>query len=124
MRTNLWKGYEYHNLTKANYEQLLDSQDNRCAICHTEIRTVKIHMSVDHDHNCCPGQRSCGKCIRGLLCRSCNAGLGFFKDNVGILLGAIRYLQTWTPYKLEDSLEVLEEMYEEVINEEELLAKA
>jgi hypothetical protein len=28
-----------------------------------------------------------------LLCQSCNQGLGFFKDNIRILAGAIVYLQ-------------------------------
>ena len=116
MRDNFWKGYEYHGLTKDSYEQLLKDQDYRCAICHTEIVYLSRHLAVDHDHNCCPGMRSCGKCIRGLLCVACNAGLGQLKDNIGVLLSAIRYLQTWEPYKLEDSLEVLEEMYAEEVN--------
>ena len=29
-------------------------------------------LSVDHDHACCPGQMSCGRCIRGSICQPCN----------------------------------------------------
>ena len=40
---------------------------------------------IDHDHNT-------GK-VRGLLCISCNTGVGLFKDSPVILTGAVRYLE-------------------------------
>lgn len=40
---------------------------------------------LDHDHRCCPGLRSCGKCIRGLLCNRCNRVLGLLKENPQLL---------------------------------------
>ena len=35
-------------------------------------------IGVDHDHLCCPGKKSCGKCIRGALCLSHNLAEGHY----------------------------------------------
>jgi hypothetical protein len=48
---------------------------------------------VDHDHNHCKGDRSCGDCVRGLLCADCNRGLGSFHDCIRYLLNAVKYLR-------------------------------
>jgi len=88
-----------YNITVADYETLLASQGGVCAICGTKPRNKRL--AVDHDHHCCPGGRSCGKCIRGLLCVTCNRKvLGgaerTYKDKtraIGILKKAIEYLE-------------------------------
>jgi hypothetical protein len=49
-------------------------------------------LVIDHDHSCCPGEGSCGKCVRGALCRECNQGLGNFRDDIDRLESAIAYL--------------------------------
>lgn len=67
----------YYGLSPEDYELLLMEQDGKCAIC-SRIMTPPY---VDHDHSCCPGVKSCGKCIRGLLCISCNAHLGWYEAN-------------------------------------------
>lgn len=60
-------------VTEDQYRELLAKQGGRCAICLK--KPGKYRLSVDHDHSCCPGARSCGRCIRGLLCGNCNLKL-------------------------------------------------
>jgi hypothetical protein len=40
---------------------------------------------VDHARWHCPGNKSCGKCVRGLTCHKCNTGAGFFGDDPAAL---------------------------------------
>lgn len=73
------------------YQSILQSQGGRCAICNRE--PDKQRLSVDHDHDCCPDKsKSCGDCVRGLLCSDCNFGLGLFRDNTELLHKAVAYL--------------------------------
>lgn len=85
-----------HNLTVPQYKNMLMAQEYSCAICETPQEDEWRALSVDHDHTCCPGQKSCGKCVRGLLCSKCNLGIGYFDDNAVKLSKAAKYLQpTW-----------------------------
>jgi len=68
-------------LTKTEYNNLLDSQEGKCKIC--KVKSNR-NLSVDHCHKS-------GK-IRGLLCNTCNAGLGMFKDCIDLLNNAIIYI--------------------------------
>ena len=62
-----------YNLTLDEYDDLLAAQGGVCAICKTDKPGGMGRFHIDHDHACCPEeQRSCGKCIRGLLCSYCN----------------------------------------------------
>jgi len=89
-RRRLWRMFK---LTEADFEQMISDQDGRCAICGTTNAGPKKQWAIDHDHDCCPEPaRSCGKCIRGLLCFHCNSGLGMFRDNPQSLANAIDYL--------------------------------
>lgn len=63
--------YRY-GVNAEQYEKMLAEQDGSCAVCRVEFsETVK--PNVDHDHKCCPGILTCGKCVRGLLCGGCNS---------------------------------------------------
>lgn len=49
-----------------------------CGCCGRQLhrKTRSGQPVIDHDHVCCQGQRSCGRCIRGVLCGRCNTDLG------------------------------------------------
>lgn len=56
-------------------------QEHKCLICNET--PDKLH--VDHCHT--------NGHVRGLLCGTCNRGVGMFKDDVQMLQSAIKYLQ-------------------------------
>lgn len=70
-----------YNLTTDEYNDMLEAQDHVCAICSGVNSSTGYPLFVDHDHACCPGGRSCGKCVRGLLCNDCNFAIGALRDN-------------------------------------------
>jgi len=76
-----------YGISKDEFDKRKSEQSNVCLICGDRKKLV-----IDHDHSCCPGKFTCGKCIRGLLCESCNKGIGFLKEDINILLSAISYL--------------------------------
>jgi len=39
-------------------------------------------LQIDHDHQCCGGGGSCGKCVRGALCNRHNTALGGYEASV------------------------------------------
>ena len=79
------------------FNSLLSKQNNKCKICPRVLDSHdKIHTPhIDHDHSCCKGPRSCGKCIRGIICHSCNQVLGHCYDDVNILKSASSYLEEY-----------------------------
>lgn len=44
-----------------------------------EMKGGLARLAIDHDHECHPAGQACKNCIRGLLCFSCNAGIGRFE---------------------------------------------
>jgi hypothetical protein len=84
-----WYLKSVYNLTIEEYDRLYSKNNGKCWIC-DEKKSYFLH--VDHDHSCCNSFKSCGKCIRGLLCHGCNSLLGHAKDNEKILKSAIMYL--------------------------------
>ena len=74
----------YYNLSIEDYKEKLKEQNHKCAICGVDEADLSKALHVDHDHNT--------KEVRGLLCISCNVGLGHFKDDSNLLLEPINYL--------------------------------
>lgn len=74
-----------YGLTEEDYARMLETQNDRCAICgKPQIDSKDGRFHVDHDHKT-------GR-VRGLLCDRCNVGLGSFEDNPQRLVLAARYL--------------------------------
>ena len=72
-----------YDITLDQYNEMLDAQDGRCAVCGIVfVGTKPPH--IDHDHVTLK--------VRGLLCAQCNSGLGQFKDSPIILRRALAYL--------------------------------
>lgn len=88
-RAQLLKRY---GLTIVEFDAMCRAQNNLCAICgnpetaKSPVTGSPRAMTVDHDH-------VSGK-IRGLLCSTCNSGIGYFKDDLRRLRAAIAYLES------------------------------
>jgi hypothetical protein len=87
-----------YNLTAEQYFDLFEKQEGLCAICVNPASPGRL-LDVDHDHQCCEGNMSCGDCIRGLLCSSCNGALGFVKDNPDTIMKMMAYLKAYSGKK-------------------------
>ncbi len=79
-----------YNVTPQEYKSMLEAQEYKCAICSKDAsenkRGNKIEsLYIDHCH--------VTKQVRGLLCHTCNTGLGHFKDKIENLMKAIDYLR-------------------------------
>jgi DNA-directed RNA polymerase subunit RPC12/RpoP len=70
-----------YGITNKQHIEMLESQNYKCLICSEEI---DFSSPIDHCHN--------SGIVRGILCRYCNVGLGFFKDDPVRLKQAIVYL--------------------------------
>ena len=84
-----------YKLSLKDYKIMLNKQDGKCLFCGVSQKKLKKALVVDHDHKCCPGKTSCGKCVRWLICDGCNHGLGNFRDNIEVLIRAANFLEEW-----------------------------
>ena len=74
---------KYHyGISVEQYEALLAQQDGACAICRERSEEA---LCVDHCH--------VTRRVRRLLCRRCNLGIGYFRDDPRLLRVAADYLE-------------------------------
>lgn len=82
-----------YGLDVNTFEEKVKNQNGVCAIS-KQVPSDKT-LCIDHDHSCCPGKKSCGKCVRGLLHRQINTAMGLFQDNPEWLRAAADYIEFW-----------------------------
>lgn len=82
-RAKLYK--QKYGITVEEYNDLWEKQGGLCAICGIDHNGARQHFAVDHNHD--TGE------VRGLLCNSCNYGLGQFKDSPAVMSAALQYLE-------------------------------
>ena len=70
-----------YGLNEEKYNNMILSQNNLCAICNKPSDKT---LHIDHDH-------VTGR-VRGLLCHTCNTGIGMLQEDVVVLNRAIEYL--------------------------------
>lgn len=76
-RRSLKKRY---GITPEDFDRMLAEQGG-CLACKSPTTNGK-YWHIDHDHACCPSSdKTCGQCIRGILCHGCNTALGNLGDD-------------------------------------------
>ena len=71
-------GPDVASVTAALWEQ----QRGKCYLCGIYlVPGAGSAVALDHDHRCCPAQKSCKYCRRGLACDYCNTLIGLANDD-------------------------------------------
>lgn len=93
---NLWQKFK---MTPQEWQNMYDEQDGLCYICGEEESLVVKNggteirrLAVDHDRKCCPGDITCGQCIRYLLCYICNTFIGRLERDMDRTEKSLRYI--------------------------------
>lgn len=78
------------NVNRRRAEEITLALTEICDLCFSKAD----ELMVDHCHTC--------GMLRGILCRKCNLGLGWFNDSIECLRAAIQYLELPPRHKSEE----------------------
>lgn len=86
-----------YGLTFEQFDAMLAAQGGRCKICGStkpgQVNAGPRGWHVDHDHACCnTRKRSCGRCIRGIICSRCNRAIGLLDEDPVVIRAVLDYL--------------------------------
>lgn len=91
-RKHRWHVSKTYGISPDTVDRLMARQRGVCAVCRQPPDNGE-RLHVDHDHSCCVGSRSCGECVRGLVCRTCNQAMGLLNDDTERIERLIKYLR-------------------------------
>jgi hypothetical protein len=75
-----------HGMSPGDWASMWDAQNGACYLCGAPIDPDQPKLiAVDHDHGCCPRNRSCAGCRRGLTHHTCNTLIGLADDDPVLL---------------------------------------
>jgi hypothetical protein len=84
---NQWYKQQY-GISLDEYQELLDKQHSRCALCHKLSWECRRRLVVDHDHE--TGE------VRALLCTGCNILVGFMEKKGRLVVEkALKYIDDY-----------------------------
>lgn len=76
---------QIYGITVYDYYDMLESQNNKCKLCDTKEPGGKGRWHIDHCHDS-------GR-VRGLLCHTCNTGIGLLQEDPELLCKAALYIK-------------------------------
>lgn len=77
--------YRAYGLTKEQYDRMVEASNNTCYLCGGPPNLSKSRLCIDH----------CKETgiVRGLLCTTCNLGIGNLKHDTDLLRKSAEYLE-------------------------------
>lgn len=81
-----------YGLTVEEYQAIWDKQSGRCDICDVTLNNNTRDANSAHLDHCHKTSK-----VRGILCSTCNRGIGYMKDNTETLKNAAKYLRKHKP---------------------------